>query len=176
MARIHAELIPKVKELCRKSVGVEIRQALTSGAGRAASTKQKGLPERVDVVAIGTSTGGPNALAAMLPALAGEFPVPIVVVQHMPPLFTRLLAERPDKQASLAVHEGGPGQIVMPGHAWIAPGDFHMKVAQKGMALRLEMNQEAPQHSCRPAVDVPFALRHHHQCGGRLHQLPAPQD
>ena len=156
LVRINAELIPKVKELCRKRVGGETRRVLASEAGKAASTKRKGLPERVDIVAIGTSTGGPNALAAILPALAGEFPVPVVVVQHMPPMFTRLLADRLDKQASLAVHEGGPGQIVIPGHAWIAPGDFHMKVARKGMAVRLEMNQEAPQNSCRPAVDVLF--------------------
>ena len=92
LVRINAELIPKVKELCRKRVGAEARQVLASGTGKAASTKRKGLPERVDIVAIGTSTGGPNALAAILPALAREFPVPIVVVVSYADFITLLFA------------------------------------------------------------------------------------
>jgi two-component system, chemotaxis family, protein-glutamate methylesterase/glutaminase len=111
----------------------------------------------VEVVAIGSSTGGPNALAVLLPALAKQFPVPIVVVQHMPPLFTRLLAERLNKQSSIAVHEGKEGELLNAGYVWIAPGDFHMKVVrEKQAAVRTTMNQDPPQNSCRPSVDVLF--------------------
>jgi two-component system chemotaxis response regulator CheB len=109
------------------------------------------------VLAIGTSTGGPNALAALLPGLRKDFPVPIVIVQHMPPVFTRLLAERLDKQAAIKIREGEEGGILRAGEAWLAPGDFHMKVARgEGMEVHLKMSQEPPENSCRPAVDVLF--------------------
>jgi len=81
--------------------------------------------------------------------------VPIVVVQHMPPIFTRLLAERLASQSQVAVAEGAAGIDLVPGHAWIAPGNFHMTV-RSGVHPRLDLNQAPHQHSCRPAVDVLF--------------------
>jgi two-component system chemotaxis response regulator CheB len=111
---------------------------------------------RIDVVAIGISTGGPNALAEVLPRFAGDFPVPIVLVQHMPPIFTRLLAERLSSRSAISVGEGCGGTILTPGHAWIAPGDFHMRVVNAGMKRCLSLNQAPPENSCRPAVDVLF--------------------
>ncbi len=107
-------------------------------------------------MAIGTSTGGPNALAEILPRIAQDFPVPIVVVQHMPPIFTCLLAERLAKQSRIAIAEGRTGVNLAAGQAWIAPGNFHMTVARAGVHWRLELNQDLPRHSCRPAVDVLF--------------------
>jgi two-component system chemotaxis response regulator CheB len=154
--RIRLELIPKVKGLCRKNEEGKLPPAIRPEPRKAANVKRSAAAERVDVVAIGTSTGGPNALSVVLPALVAETPVPIVVVQHMPPLFTRLLAERLDKLSSIAIREGAEGDVLQPGHAWIAPGDFHMKLAREGKAVRLTMSQEAPQNSCRPAVDVLF--------------------
>jgi two-component system, chemotaxis family, protein-glutamate methylesterase/glutaminase len=155
-ARIRAELIPKVKELCRKGLpDVQPSPVVLPSQAKQGSPARR-ASGHVDVVAIGTSTGGPNALASVLPALSQNFPVPIVVVQHMPKLFTRLLAERLDKQSSIAVHEGAEGDVLKPGHVWIAPGDFHMTVAREGPAVRLSMNQGPPQNSCRPAVDVLF--------------------
>jgi two-component system chemotaxis response regulator CheB len=112
--------------------------------------------QQIDIVAIGTSTGGPNALAEVIPRLPNDFPVPVVVVQHMPPLFTRLLAERLSSRSTLLVHEGQAGKTLEPGHAWIAPGDYHMTVAKKGTGVVLNLNQEPPENSCRPAVDVLF--------------------
>jgi two-component system, chemotaxis family, protein-glutamate methylesterase/glutaminase len=154
-ARIRSDLIPKVKELCRKQKSVPLLTTLVE-LKKSLPAKRIGLPDKVEVVAIGTSTGGPNALAVLLPALRQNFPVPIVVVQHMPPLFTRLLAERLDKQASIAVHEGAEGDLLVPGQAWIAPGDFHMTLAREGQAVRVTMNQEQPRNSCRPSVDALF--------------------
>lgn len=111
---------------------------------------------RVDILAIGTSTGGPNALADLLPSIPANFPVPIVIVQHMPPLFTRLLAERLNKQCAITVREGERGKILEPVEAWIAPGDHHMIVERQGTAEKLATNQDAPENSCRPGVDPLF--------------------
>lgn len=111
---------------------------------------------RVEVVAIGASTGGPNALAEVFSRFPKDFPVPIVVVQHMPPMFTRLLAERLSAQFALPVKEGASGAVIQPGQAWIAPGDYHMIVVRNGPQVRLLLHQDALKNSCRPAVDVLF--------------------
>jgi two-component system chemotaxis response regulator CheB len=108
------------------------------------------------MVAIGASTGGPNALTLLIPRLPADFPVPIVVVQHMPPLFTRLLAERLNRLGRLQVQEGKAGQKLLRGQVWIAPGDHHMTVARKGTEFLLGLNHDARENSCRPAVDVLF--------------------
>jgi two-component system, chemotaxis family, protein-glutamate methylesterase/glutaminase len=117
--------------------------------------RQRSNP-RIDIVAIGTSTGGPNALAEVLPRLPSDFPVPIVIVQHMPPIFTRPLEERLFRRSAIPVEEGAAGAVLFPAHAWIAPGDFHMKVIRAGLECRLNLNQDPPENSCRPAVDVLF--------------------
>ena len=112
--------------------------------------------QRVDVVAIGVSTGGPPALAALLPKLPAAFPVPILIVQHMPPIFTRLLAERLATQSILAVAEAAAGEILGPGQVRVAPGGSHMILERQGNQVRLQLHQGEPENSCRPAVDVLF--------------------
>jgi two-component system chemotaxis response regulator CheB len=107
-------------------------------------------------VAIGVSTGGPNALAEVLPEFPADFPVPVVIVQHMPPLFTKLLAERLGAKAQIKIEEGAPGQALRAGQAFIAPGNYHMTVEQKDRGVRIQTNQDPPENSCRPAVDVLF--------------------
>jgi two-component system chemotaxis response regulator CheB len=111
---------------------------------------------RVDVVAIGVSTGGPNALAEVLPTLPAHLSVPIVIVQHMPATFTKLLAERLDRTCPLTVVEAVAGMPVRPGEVYIAPGDFHMVVRRQGTSVVIDLNQGPPENSCRPAVDVLF--------------------
>ncbi len=113
-------------------------------------------PPRIDVVAIGVSTGGPNALAALVPKIPADLPVPVVIVQHMPPLFTRLLAERLTSQGNIPFEEGAAGTALVPGRGWIAPGDFHMTVHREADGVELRLNQAPPENSCRPAVDVLF--------------------
>ncbi len=112
--------------------------------------------QRVDVVAIGVSTGGPPALAALLPHFPATFPVPIVIVQHMPPIFTRLLAERLANQSALNIAEGAAGELLLPGQVRVAPGGSHMLLERQGGQIRLQLNQNEPENSCRPAVDVLF--------------------
>lgn len=114
------------------------------------------LARRVDVVAIGCSTGGPGALAQMIPQLPADFPVPVVIVQHMPPLFTKLLSERLNLLSKVTVQEGQRGQKLLPGHVFVAPGDYHMNITQPGNNPVLDLNRDAPENSCRPAVDVMF--------------------
>jgi len=113
-------------------------------------------PQRVDVVAIGVSTGGPQALMDVLPVFTTDFPVPILIVQHMPPVFTKLLADRLAEKASIPVGEGMLYQTLAPGHAWIAPGDFHMSVERDGDEIRLLTDRGAAENSCRPSADVLF--------------------
>ncbi len=150
--RVRAELIPKIKALCGR---VTLKLQALPRTRPVPKVRPRSNP-RIEIVAIGTSTGGPNALAEVLPRIPNDFPVPIVVVQHMPPIFTRLLAERLASRSSIPVEEGSAGAVLSAGHAWIAPGNFHMKVVRAGSQWRLNLDQSAPENSCRPAVDVLF--------------------
>jgi len=150
--RIRSELIPKIKALC----GIAPLKLLPLPQTRPAAKARVRSNPRIEIVAIGTSTGGPNALAEVLPRIPNDFPVPIVVVQHMPPIFTRLLAERLASRSAIPVEEGSSGVTLTAGHAWIAPGNFHMNVISAGLQRRLSLSQGAPENSCRPAVDVLF--------------------
>ncbi len=127
-----------------------------AGAAAApASNRPRPQPGVIDIVAIGVSTGGPNALGQVLPRLKG-LSVPVVIVQHMPPMFTKLLAEQLSNATGIPVMEGAAGMVVEPGKIYIAPGDYHMMVKREGTHTKVELNQGAPENSCRPAVDVLF--------------------
>jgi len=113
------------------------------------------------IVVIGVSTGGPAALDVLLPALPANFPLPVLIVQHMPELFTRLLAERLHERCPLNVREAAVGDLVAPGTIYIARGNWHMEViAQRGAraipSSTLNLTQAPPENHCRPAVDVLF--------------------
>jgi two-component system chemotaxis response regulator CheB len=152
---IRDELIPEIKALCGRATGPEVKP-LASLAGTTSEAAGHGRGGPVEVVAVAASTGGPNALADLFAALPADLPVPVVVVQHMPPMFTRLLAERLSARSPVKVDEGRTGGVLRPGHAWIAPGDFHMTVARDGIQARVAVNQDPPENSCRPAADVLF--------------------
>jgi two-component system, chemotaxis family, protein-glutamate methylesterase/glutaminase len=111
---------------------------------------------RVDIVAIGSSTGGPEALAKLLPGLPADFPVPVVMVQHMPPVFTRMFAERLNRSCALQVVEATDGLAINPGMVVLAPGDRHLTVERQGTSMVARLNEGPPENSCRPAVDVLF--------------------
>lgn len=108
------------------------------------------------VLAVGSSTGGPTALATLIGDLPEDIAVPVLVVQHMPPVFTRFLAERLNTQSKLRVREAEQGVKLAPGEVWIAPGDYHLTIARGAGEPIIVLNQEAPENSCRPAVDVMF--------------------
>lgn len=111
--------------------------------------------EPVQLLAIGGSTGGPNALAALFAKLP-PLSVPIIVTQHMPPLFTRLLAERLTAHSPHKVVEAAGDEVLEPGKVYIAPGDYHLVLERRGTVVRTLLNQEPPENSCRPAVDPMF--------------------
>lgn len=111
-------------------------------------------PAKIDVVAIGVSTGGPAALAQVLASLPRTFPCPIVITQHMPPMFTKLLAERLASKSQIRVEEAAEGSCLEPGLALIAPGGHHLKLRSAGAAVRVVIDDGPPENSCRPAVDV----------------------
>jgi two-component system, chemotaxis family, protein-glutamate methylesterase/glutaminase len=161
LSRVREELIPKIKALC----------APASARGQTETRRPSGLAApsppliapprlqpavRIDALAIGVSTGGPNALSEFLPELPKDFPVPVVIVQHMPPIFTRFLADRLAARCNIGVVEGSSGVTLTPGKAVVAPGDFHMVVERQGLSVRIRTHQDPPENSCRPAVDVLF--------------------
>lgn len=156
---IREQLIPKIKTLCGKADrGAKTSSPLTTPVAKATTLPRpasyRAMP--VDIVAIGVSTGGPNALSELLPALPANLSVPIVIVQHMPPMFTKMLADRLDVQCQIDVFEGTAGAPLIPGRAYVAPGGYHMTVKRERTNVGLMLNQEAPENSCRPAVDVLF--------------------
>jgi two-component system chemotaxis response regulator CheB len=114
-------------------------------------------PDRFEAVLIGTSTGGPVALRAVLPALPENFPLPVLVVQHMPAQYTHSLAVRLNELSPLEVVEGCDGMTLEPGWAYVAPGGRQMKVSAPTGRPILRITDDPPENSCRPSVD--FLLR-----------------
>ncbi|MGE5397861.1 MAG: protein-glutamate methylesterase/protein-glutamine glutaminase [Chitinophagales bacterium] len=110
------------------------------------------------IVLIGTSTGGPRALYEVIPQLPGDLAAAVLVVQHMPPGFTKSLAERLNSVSSLTVKEAENGEQIKPSYVYIAPGDYHMKVKRAVVAstnnLNINLTQEKAVSGHRPSVDV----------------------
>ncbi|MEY4669788.1 MAG: hypothetical protein RL518_2487 [Pseudomonadota bacterium] len=133
-------------------------QCSQSGTKARTTILESGVRQDKDfgVVAIGVSTGGPNALQELVPRFPANLQVPILLVQHMPPLFTKLLAERLSAQSSVPVVEAVEGEEVKPGRVYIAPGGFHMEVKRIFGRTLIALHEGPPEHSCRPAVDVLF--------------------
>ena len=158
MQNVRNELVPKIKAFCPWFAKCQVVTQLPRPAFELKVAVQKNTAEanRIDIVAIGSSTGGPNALQTVLSKIPADFPVPIVVVQHMPPIFTKHLADRLNQLTSLNVTEAKRGDALVPGGVWIAPGDYHMTLRRDGAVVRVDLSQGTPENSCRPAVDVLF--------------------
>jgi two-component system chemotaxis response regulator CheB len=151
--RIRNELRERIKALARahgSSAGATSQRVLT--AQRRTSSK----PAEVKAIGIAISTGGPNALVELVGALSPDLAIPIFITQHMPPFFTRILADRLSSRGNLEVVEAQHGHRVEPGRVYIAPGDFHLEVACEGEQLFSVLSQAAPENSCRPSADVMF--------------------
>ena len=133
------------------SVAVEEASVEKAAPQRKLSRPSRG---RLELVAIGTSTGGPVALKTVLAGLPGDFSLPIVVVQHMPPVFTRAFAERLNSTCAVAVKEAEEGDAILPGRVLIAPGDFHMGVSRFHTEPKVLLNRREPVSGHRPSVDV----------------------
>ena len=161
LERVRDELVPKVRALCHGHRPLSAADASTRPPRRthvetAAPPQRTAGDSGLDAIAIGVSTGGPNALAEITGALPRDLPVPIMIVQHMPPMFTKLLADRLDARSGLHILEGTQGAVLEPGLAYVAPGGYHMEVRRRGTRVVVNLNQDAPENSCRPAADVLF--------------------
>jgi two-component system chemotaxis response regulator CheB len=159
MEQIRADLLPRIAALLPQAKESRERtvQRLPARPARASGdvTKATGPLERIDVIAIGISTGGPTALAELIPSLPADLPVPVAIVQHMPPMFTKILAERLGHRSAIRVVEAGDGERMRPGTVYIAPGDLHLAVAERDREL-LHVFDGPHENSCRPSVDVLF--------------------
>jgi two-component system chemotaxis response regulator CheB len=148
-----AQLLPRIHALARRTQP-RILPAAPARAPLAPATTVAPA-----VLAIGVSTGGPEALERLLPALPGYFPLPVVIVQHMPALFTSMLAEHLDKCCRLRVREAAEGLAVVPGNIFIARGDSHLEVVKAASGrsnAALHLTNAPPENYCRPSVDVLF--------------------
>ncbi len=149
------ELLHKIKQLFALQTGQShVAPATPIAPPPATKITAAALLQRPEIFAIGVSTGGPSALTEALPEIPKDFPLPIVITQHMPPHFTRILAERLTKICQIPVIEAQDGMIASAGSALIAPGDFHMKIVRAGHDLVVRLDQGPQENSCRPAVDV----------------------
>lgn len=174
---IRKELAPRIRALVHQ---MEIRNILRSSpsptvcgptgkAGNGPTGKPRALEEisgrmsrlaagaKPEIVLIGVSTGGPNALARILPEIPGNIGVPILIVQHMPPVFTRSLAESLAAKCALRVQEAAQGEAIEPNHAYIAPGGRQMRLVPSPDGRRvMQVTDDPPENNCRPAVDYLF--------------------
>ena len=158
------QLLPKVAALAPRTSRTARDGARRAGLQSRERTDAASVP--AEVVVIGVSTGGPAALEYLLPRLAPDLPVPVLIVQHMPKLFTGVLAERLDRCCSLRVEEAYHGQTLKPGMVLLAPGDSHMEVApqvfstwgdeRRPRAARVKLHSQEPRNHCRPSADYLF--------------------
>lgn len=149
------ELLPKIRSLFFAR-----RDELRSGAVHPPSRIPSGIavksPISPRILVVGASTGGPAALEKFLPALPEDFPLPVLIVQHMPRVFTRLLAERLNGLCNIPVRESVDEEKIQAGTAYLAPGDWHMKVVGSITCCSLRLTQALPEQICRPSVDMLF--------------------
>ena len=153
------ELVSKIRSLAR-SAGRFSRlenKGKAGGESQSAAFRLHQAPiRRPDVIAIGCSTGGPQALMLLLPKLVEKAQQPILIVQHMPPTFTSILAEHISRYTNRPCREATDGEMLRAGHIYVAPGDYHMRVVGRRTTPMLKLDQEAPENFCRPAVDPLF--------------------
>jgi two-component system chemotaxis response regulator CheB len=156
---VRRDMVPRIKAIVR---GERIAPsggaggASTNGTTPAIAVDKAASAGRVDILAIGSSTGGPNALAAVLSGLPKSFKVPVVIAQHMPPVYTTYLAQRLDTLSPLTVREAVDGEVLEAGSVYIAPGDHHLTVQRSATGSSATLTQGPPVNHCRPSVDVLF--------------------
>ncbi|MDA3960814.1 MAG: chemotaxis-specific protein-glutamate methyltransferase CheB [Planctomycetota bacterium] len=152
MATLSADLRAEVDAVRQSHRGRSVEMVAAQLPTRQAPSRR----DNAGIILIGSSTGGPQALTSLLPPLCGMCGCPIIVVQHMPPLFTKSLADNLDRHCQHKVVEAGDRMAIEDEHVYIAPGGLHLELAGSGAALRCRLSDGAPENGCRPAVDVLF--------------------
>ncbi len=175
MLKVKQAIEPIVTALKRKKttrLGLRPRMAPIKRADQrhptAPDTKVQRLRKtKSEIVGIGISTGGPNALTRMIPMLPGNFKAPILIVQHMPPMFTASLANSLNNKSQLDIKEAEDGDLIIPGRVLIAPGGKQMKIVagQDGLSRKIKITDDPPENSCKPSVDYLFRSIAQHYVG-----------
>ncbi len=142
------DIAPPAKRTAMKPVGISVKEK---------PIVQRHVTDLIEVVAIGISTGGPNALREVFGKLYTNLPVPILVVQHMPAGFTTEFAQSLDRISPLVIKEAEEGDLIKPGRVFIAPGNYHLSVSRKRLADTVQLSQEDAVNGHRPSVDVLFS-------------------
>ena len=134
---------------------------------RPARSRAAGLRSKSEIIGIGISTGGPNALSKMIPMLPKDLKVPVLIVQHMPPVFTASLANSLDKKSAIEVREAKDGDTITPGTVLIAPGGKQMKIVAgaDGLTRKIKITDDPPENSCKPSADYLFRSIAQHYVG-----------
>jgi len=149
---LEKELVPKVKALCRHLLPLKPFAGIQKRATTEQSASRR-FTQRPNLLCIGSSTGGPNALDTIFEAIPAHLPVPVLLVQHMPPLFTQHFTERLEKRFRLHFIEAEEGMSLKAGAVYVAPGGKHMEVGGS-LTPKIHLTDDPPVHYCRPAVDV----------------------
>ncbi|MEN2994874.1 MAG: chemotaxis response regulator protein-glutamate methylesterase [Thermodesulfovibrio sp.] len=159
IVKIKEMLIEKIKTIAKR--GIVKRKPTARNLETKIETSKIEIPKtrvsterKVGIVAIGTSTGGPKALQEIIPKLPKDFPVPVVIAQHMPPNFTKPFAERLDQLSQLSVKEAEEGEVIKPGFVYIAPGRGHMRIKRKGINTFVSISEDKEEFIYRPSVDL----------------------
>ncbi len=175
--KVQEALGPIVETLKRqKSTRLRIRNKIKDTPRRIQPVAPRKIPTRSarptlrsksEIVGIGISTGGPNALGKMIPMLPGNLNVPVLVVQHMPPMFTASLANSLNSKSDLEIKEAEDGDILAPGKVLIAPGGKQMKIlaGADGITRKIKITDDPPENSCKPSVDYLFRSIAQHYVG-----------
>ncbi|MEY4669792.1 MAG: hypothetical protein RL518_2491 [Pseudomonadota bacterium] len=153
---VRRQLSTRIRALGRRARSPRPPEHALATSPEAASntTFRPQLP--IEAVGIAISTGGPSALIELSTALSPSLEVPVFITQHMPPMFTKFLAERLTARGALPAFEATDGMIARPGHIYVAPGDFHMELYRQGEDILVSLSQTPPENSCRPSADVMF--------------------
>jgi two-component system chemotaxis response regulator CheB len=151
---VRRQLTTRIRALGRRAHGSLARQSTLSQEIAASVTTDFRPTVSIEAVGISVSTGGPTALIEIASNLSPDIEVPIFITQHMPPMFTKFLAERLSARGTLPAFEATDGMVAQPGHIYIAPGNFHIQVDRQDSTVLVNLSQAAHENSCRPSADV----------------------
>ncbi len=147
--QVAGDLVEKI----RNAMKIDLKTLLVKRARPSVVSMKRTPTATGKIVVIGSSTGGPRSLDLVIPPLPKNFPAPIIIVQHMPPGFTKSLAARLDKVSNLNVKEAQEGDVLKPGWVYVAPGDYHLGAKLTGSRVTLYLDKSPKINNVRPAVD-----------------------